>query len=369
MKTCGIVVEYNPFHNGHLYHVEKAKEMTGADVVIAVMSGYFVQRGEPAIMNKWKRCELALQMGVDLVVELPCVYATQSAKQFAEASMKILDLLGVDDVVFGSECNDIEKLKRFASYPIQFHDKEESIVRQWSFQLEDLGANDILGTCYVRAIQENGYTMQAHTLKRTNDYHGEELNTNISSATAIRKGLKEQQSVHNYIPYNNLEVEAVLEDYYPYLQTILFNQKRDQLASLLLMDEGIEGLLKKEAIGTNLDDFLDACVNRRYTKSRIRRTLIHTLLQTQRSEVPNIQEMRHVRVLGFSDFGKSYLKTLRKSEEVDIIPRLAKLPDFFREHEMKACFTYYMHKSAMERESLRKRELGAPVYIKRKNID
>ncbi|MGL5963958.1 MAG: nucleotidyltransferase family protein, partial [Fusobacteriaceae bacterium] len=166
MKAVGVVVEYNPFHNGHKYHLEKAKEATEADIVIAVMSGDFTQRGEVACIDRFKRAEMALLNGVDLIAELPIFYSSQSAEIFAKGAMNILSELGVDFVVFGSESGEIENIEKiaeleesdeFKSYLELYMKKGDSYPTSYSNALKDLGfnqsikSNDILGIEYVKS--------------------------------------------------------------------------------------------------------------------------------------------------------------------------------------------------------------------------
>jgi len=211
MKILGIIVEYNPFHTGHLYHLQKAKEMVKPDLTIAIMSGNYVQRGEVAIIDKFKRSELAIKYGVDLVIELPFAYVCQSADYFCKGAIDLLYHIGITDLVFGSECGDIDTFKEIA-YAIKNHPNEYdqyvknamkqglrypdacnqalSLLLNKSIQTP----NDLLGLGYVKEVIENDYPITLHCIKRSNDYHDTTL-TKIASATALRKALKEKQDV------------------------------------------------------------------------------------------------------------------------------------------------------------------------------
>jgi len=190
MKIAGIVTEYNPFHQGHIHHITLTRRITGCDVLIAVMSGNFVQRGEPAVIDKWQRTEAALTHGVDLVIELPFAYAVQSAKQFAEASIGILALAGVTDIVFGSETNNLEELKEFAAMPINvnaFKEKMKSgagYPAAYGLSTASYFPNDILGIAYLKAME--GTDIIPHTIQRTNSYHDTAMDSEFASASALR---------------------------------------------------------------------------------------------------------------------------------------------------------------------------------------
>ena len=212
MKAVGLIVEYNPFHNGHKYHIDKAREITGAEVVIAVMSGNFLQRGEPAIFNKWIRAESAIMNGVDLVVELPVLYSSQSAEIFAIGAVSILNSLKVSEIVFGAESENIEIIKNIAeaeksdekkaeidevirkemklgqSYPNAF---AKAIKEVFGYE-EILTPNNILGLEYLRAINRIKSEIKPSAIKRNSaGFHSTDVTGEIASATAIRKKIFE----------------------------------------------------------------------------------------------------------------------------------------------------------------------------------
>ena len=212
----GIICEYNPFHNGHLYHLKKIKELFPNSDIVMVMSGNFTQRGDVSVINKWDKTDIALHFGIDLVVELPFVFATQSADVFAKASIEILNKLDVDYLVFGSESNDIEKLKKLAE--IQTNNKKyDMLVKEYlsdgvnyptalSNALTDLTGtkintpNDILGITYIREILKLKSKIKPITIKRNNDYNCKELNDFYSSATSIRFALENNDDITDQVP-------------------------------------------------------------------------------------------------------------------------------------------------------------------------
>ena len=222
MKVTGIIVEYNPFHYGHLYHIEKSRELSVCDVLIAVMSGNFVQRGEPALIDKWQRTKAALENGVDLVIELPFAYCNQSAKQFAEGAIKILDLAQVSNVVFGSESNNISELQEIADMSINVNNLKESMrsgigfPKAYGLMAGEYYPNDILGIAYLKALK--GTSIQPFTIQRTVHYNDPNLDNKIASAKAIRSGVFNDKDISSFTPMKIDKNDVhTLEPYYPYI--------------------------------------------------------------------------------------------------------------------------------------------------------
>ena len=198
MKVCGIIAEYNPFHNGHRYQIEQARKLSGCDMVIAVMSGNFVQRGEPAIIDKWKRAKAAIENGVDLVIELPYFYATQSASKFAYGAVELLKIAKVDYISFGSECANLENLQEIADTSLNPDNLRESMQtgmsfpRAYSLLTGSMEPNDILAVSYLKHLKESN--IQPVIVQRTSGYLSPEISEN-ASALAIRKALKNNDSL------------------------------------------------------------------------------------------------------------------------------------------------------------------------------
>lgn len=339
MKACGIITEYNPLHNGHIHHLKKAKEITDCDILINVMSGNFVQRGEPAIVDKWTRAIEAIKQGCDLVIELPFPYAIQSAQQFAYGAIETLKLAQVDTLVFGSETNDLNTLSKIASLESEgFHDlmKEGlSPVKAYEMIHGRLYANDILGIHYLKALTKS--TITPYTIKRIGGYHDPSLQSaqkNIVSATAIRNALYAHKNISDYTPMNIIP-HANLEAYYPIIRYLLLTTPVEHLKSYALMDEGIENWLIKHAkVYDNWKPFLNACTSKRYTASRIKRTLLHLLLQMKKTSYP----INHLRILAFNTKGKSWLKKLKR--QVPIVTQFSKLPTEYRKLYEKTSYLY-----------------------------
>ena len=273
METIGIIAEYNPFHNGHLYHLNTIKEKYPDATIVLVMNGNFTERGDVSLINKWKKTKIALDLGIDLVVELPYPFATQSADFFSYGAITLLEKLKVDKLVFGSESNNIEDLKLIAKTQIE-NDEFEKLVKIYSKMgknyptalscaLEDLTGkkietpNDLLGISYIKTIIENNYKIKPETIKRTNDYHSTELDNSISSATSIREALKNNQDISNQVPeetkkeLNNLHF---IDDYFNILKYKIITEK--DLSIYQTVDEGIDNLLKKEITNSNSYDEL-----------------------------------------------------------------------------------------------------------------
>ena len=292
MKSCVIVSEFNPFHNGHSYLIEEIKKQKDIDVFIAVMSGNFVERGEAAIIDKWKRSEAAINNGIDIVLELPYIYATQAANNFAKGAIDICKLIDVDYIGFGSECANLENLLEIASTPINpehLHealDKGMSYPKAYSLLTSNMFPNDILAVAYLRNIQDT--KIEPIIVARTNDYLSKELDE-ISSATAIREALKNNKNIEQTTPMhqilNNCEL-VYPELYYKYLRTLLITTPRDQLEKIFMVSEGIEkALIDSAKEHSNYADFINACTSYRYTSSRIRRITLQIMNHITKEEV------------------------------------------------------------------------------------
>lgn len=366
MHVTGIITEYNPFHNGHRYHIEQTRKLTNCDVLVCVMSSNFVQRGEPAICDKWTRAKTAIQNGCDLVLELPFPFATQSAKQFAQGAVKTLALAGVKNIVFGSEINDIETLKKICAIDeSQYKDlmKEGlSPVKAYETIYGTMNANDILGINYIKALQET--SIIPLSIKRTNDYHEDIMDGSIASATAIRHAFYQHKDVHQVTcMYDQLQDVHQLKNYYPLIQNLLLTLDTTYLASLFLMDEGIEHQLRKHAQQyQNFDQFLNACVSKRYTASKIRRTLVHLLNQTTKDEMNKLSGVSHIRVLAFNATGKKYLKQLKESDVI-IASRFNQMPLDYRKMELKATQVYAYPLAEDKKQAMMESEVQSPIYL------
>ena len=337
MKILGLIVEYNPFHHGHLYHLNKAKELLNPDLTIAVMSSHFVQRGEPAISDKWTRAQIAIKNGVDLVIELPFVYSVQSADYFAHGAIDILAKLKVTDIVFGSENGDINIFKDIA-YTIKNNQKAyNNIVKeQMNLGLRYPDAcnqalsllmnktvttpNDLLGLAYVKEIIDHDYPIEMHCIKRTNDFHSLQIEA-ISSASAIRHALKNKIDIKNqFCNYKEYKEFYFLDDLYPYLRYKILTTNNQSLKQLHLVDEGIENLLKEKIlVSNNMEQLITNLSSKRYTRSRIQRMLIHILMNNTKDQIINAMHLNYIRILKMNNNGQAYLNKIKKVCEYKLI--------------------------------------------------
>lgn len=365
MKVIGIIAEYNPFHNGHLFQIEKIKERYPDSILVVVLSGNFTQRGIPSIINKWKKTEIALRYGVDLVIELPYAFATQGADLFAKGAISILKEIHVDTLIFGSESNDLENLWLLAKTQLeepQFDTLVKVYLREGynyptalSKALEDFTGkrtdlpNDILGITYLKEILKQNAKITVETIQRTNSYHEETLEDHISSATAIRMALNENKDISKQVPKETLPYLTDLhfeDDYFPFLKyKILTEEHLDHYQGV---DEGIDHLLKKEIqSATSTDDFINRIKSKRYTYNKLRRMLNHILCSFTKEEAKEMKEIEYLRILGFTKEGRNYLNKTKKELNLPLVTVYSRHPSKQLELELK---TTYVYASTLEEE-------------------
>ncbi len=368
MKLCGITAEYNPLHNGHIYHIQKARELSGCDVLMAVMSGNFVQRGEPAVIDKWQRAQAALRNGIDIVIELPYIYATQSASRFASGAVSLLKKAGAESICFGSECGNPENLKEIASAPVNPDHLREtmsggmSFPQAYSLLTAEMEPNDILAVCYLKAMEGTG--IRPLIVQRTGGYLDEELTEN-ASAMAIRKALYNRQPVEGATVMAEQLSRSPLAfwpAYYPYLRTLLLTTQRKRLSEMFLFSEGIEIHLKNCAAENDTwEGFLNAAVSHRYTAGRIRRTCLQAMCQVTKQEVSRLNEP-DIRILAFNDRGRAYLKEMKK-KEIPFASRFAAVNERQRELEYRTSLVYASVFAEKERNRILDQEIRGALYI------
>ena len=342
MKTMAIVCEYNPFHNGHAHQISQHRTQYGVDCVIAVMSGNFVQRGAPAICDKWTRAEMALAGGCDLVLELPTVFATQSAERFAFGAVQLIDRLGlVDYLSFGSECGDISILKKAActllkpefneqvltilksgiSYPAA-REKAMSDLLGKDFGILLSEPNNLLAIEYLKSLMLLNSKIEPITLARTVGHHDTNNNDIFCSATHLRTLIEQGKDFSSFIPSDSLLIldNAIKEGKAPAdtskLDTVITYLLRtineDKLRMLPDISEGIEKRFIEA--GKSENTFLkisESVKTKRYTKTRIDRTLIHILLDINKDIANSSPE--YFRVLAANSFGTAFLKTIKEN--------------------------------------------------------
>lgn len=348
MNVIGLIGEYNPIHLGHIYQINKIKEIYPNSIIILITNTTFTQRGEVSILNKWNKALLSLNNNIDLVVELPFVYATQSADIFAKGALYILNKLKIDTLVFGSESNDIDKLINIAK--IQLGNKEyDNIVKEYlsnginyptalSKALKDTlnyttdKPNDLLGISYIKEILRNNYNIKPVSIKRTNNYHGKEINNSIVNASLLRNMYNSNQNIDNYIPKNTtkyLYKNLTNESYYSYLKYKIITEK--DLSIYQTVDEGIENRIKKVVNKSNTwEELVKNIKTKRYTYNKINRMLIHILTNLTKEEAKN-SRIDYIRILGFNKKGKQHLNNIKKELDIPIItnykPNISKLLD------------------------------------------
>mgnify|MGYP004660722119 FL=1 len=344
MTTVGIICEYNPFHNGHIYHLKKIKELYPNSTIILVMTGNFSQRGIPSIINKWDKTEIALNYGIDLVIELPFSFATQSADIFAKGAISILNALKVNYLVFGSESNNIEELTELAKLVINNQNYELKVkeylehgnnyptsLNKALYELSNKDIklpNDLLGFSYIKEIIKEKSNIIPVTIPRTNNYHDLDLNkNNISSASSIRNSYRSNNNWQSQVPKETIKAmkdsKFLLENYFSILKYKILTS--DNLSEYQTVDEGIENKIKKEIVDSEtIADLITRLKSKRYTYSRISRMLIHILCNFTKEKAKTMNNIEYIRILGFSSLGQKYLNTIKKDCIYPIITTYSK---------------------------------------------
>ena len=364
MKTVGIIAEYNPFHNGHAYHIAKAKEVTGADYCIVVMSGNFVQRGTPAIADKYLRAEAALLSGADLVLELPVYYALGSAEYFASGAIALLDKLGVADTLcFGSECGDISLLSEFAmqllgendifkevlntqlkggtTYPNARNAALQACAPHLSAHINVLMTpNNILGIEYCKALCRRKSNIQPYTIRRAGaSYHDASLSSSYCSALAIREAIASSaqlSDIRMLMPqsaYNLLETQygktfPILADDFslPLHYQLLSEQSAGYTKYADIRDSLSDRINKKLPAYRNFTDFCDQLKTRNMTYTHIARSLMHILLKMPQTDFITYQSEDYIyyaRMLGFRKSAEPLLTAVKAQSSIPLLSKLA----------------------------------------------
>ena len=334
MKIIGVIAEYNPFHLGHLYQIKKIKELYPDSLIIAIISTNFTERGDISIIDKWQKTKICLDHGIDLVVELPTLYAIQSADIFAFGAINILNNLHIDTLVFGTESDNLDDLKLLATTALN-NPKYDELIKIYLKQginyptakskaLYDLTnikidrPNDLLALSYIKEIIKNDYQITPISIKRTNDYHGNKIESNIINASLIRKLLKENKDITPYIPKNTIDYINKNIDINKAYNYLLYNLiiNKDNLHDYLLVDEGIENRILKSIDKSNSwEELVMNIKTKRYTYNRIKRILITILLDIKKNNNTN---ETYIRLLGFNSNGKHYLNKIKKSLDIPL---------------------------------------------------
>ncbi|GAG66855.1 unnamed protein product [marine sediment metagenome] len=383
MKTLGIITEYNPFHNGHLYHLCKAREITGVDYVVAVMSGNFLQRGEPAIINKWARTKMALNAGVDLIIEIPFVFSTQDANGFAFGAIKLLDSLQIIDYLcFGCETDNLDTLYSIGNFlniePQKYKDlivcnskngyefpkaRSQALCEYHMIfgihGLEKISSselnkllkypNNILALEYIKHLLNLKSKIKPVAIKRMGaSYHQKNITGNISSATSIRNEILNNLSssktdlfmlndkIKSTIPSSGFPVlekelregrgPITLDSYRQYILATLRRMSSEDISRIHGVTEGLENRIKKASLKSyTVEQLINSIKTRRYTRTKIQRIILHLMMNLYKEDITIFNKCGplYARVLGFSKKGKTLLRTIKKKSSTPLISKLS----------------------------------------------
>ena len=354
-KVVGIIAEYNPFHNGHSYHIQNTKAQTGADFVVAVMTGNFTQRGNTSVINKWEKAKMALNGDADLVIELPTIYSISSAENFASGAVKILNELGiVDTISFGMEADDVSTLNNIANVLVNEPPEYRAILEHelgkgnsfpkarenaLMMYLNDIkryanvikGSNNILAIEYLKALKKQKSSIVPFGVKREKVYYNStKIIDEYASATGIRNLLLHNQleEVRKVVPaksysilLNNLRQGTYVLDIIAYNDEIIYKLRSmtvKQIANLPDVSEGLEYLIKDVSNKTNnLIELINGIKSKRYTQTRIQRILLYALLGITKNDMELSKKITpYIRVLGCSEKGKMLLSQINSKAKV-----------------------------------------------------
>ncbi|MDU6114099.1 MAG: nucleotidyltransferase [Paeniclostridium sordellii] len=387
MKITGLVVEYNPFHNGHLHHLKRSMELTNATHSIAVMSGNFLQRGEPALFDKFKRAEIAVSNGVDLVVELPTLFACQSAEFFAHGAVSLLDSLNcIESICFGSEEGSIDLLLEISKILIDEPDEFKSILKEkldegilfanarstalYEYisrnnilnlkeeKLHDIlsSSNNILGIEYIKSLLKQKSGIAPYTINRIqSSYNSHTISSNICSATAIRESLRRGNSlseISSVVPPETLNLiskhidngfNPMFDEFYFDVIRELVARDFDKLSDYFDISEGIENKIYKSIfLKSNLSELQQSIKSKRYTLTKVKRMLNNILLGITKEDmnlVKDISKLPYIRVLAFNDKGREILKKIKLSSDIIIINKFSNI-NFNNDHIFETLIKY-----------------------------
>ena len=395
MNILGLVVEYNPFHNGHLYHLLKSKEITKATHTVAIMSGNFLQRGEPALFDKYTRARAAVENGVDLVIELPTLFACQSAEIFSHGAIATLNSLNcINSICFGSEVGNIDilytiskilvnepnefkiSLKKYLNDGMLFptarsnalfdYINENNLVDISKDELLSIrnSSNNILGIEYIKSLLKLKSNIKPYTITRINsEYNSESIDSSICSATAIRKALKNTDDISFAskvvpLPTYNILKTNIEKSFNPIFDEMFF----DILSSIILRDsneldkyfdvnEGIENKIYQSIFtSSNLEELHSLVKSKRYTLTKIKRTLNNVLLGITKDDMALVKDMNYIpyiRVLAFNDKGREILKAIKNNSEINIINKFSKISFAMDDAKFKTLIDYDIKASNM----------------------
>lgn len=381
MNITGIIVEYNPLHKGHIHHIKTSKKITNCDGVICVMSGNFVQRGMPALLDKWSRTKAALECGVDLVIELPLIYSISSAEFFAFGAVSLLNNLGVvNNLCFGSECGNINDLcniakilyeessefknylklylKQGLSYPVS---RSKALVDVFN---ENINANEILSNSnnilaieYCKSLLKTQSSITPYTVKRIGSLYNEpNLNNSFSSATSIRNHIQNAKNIQplkdilplpsfNIIEKNFHNKTLVFKDsIFPYVKYRSLTEK-NTLENLLDVSEGLHNKIYKSLQQSNsYEDLIIKSKSKRYTYTRISRILCQYFLGLDKYNIKDLitSPAPYARVLGFNNTGREILRNIKSNTSIPLYTKLPKNSNTVLDLDIRGTMAYSM---------------------------
>lgn len=380
----GVVAEFNPFHNGHQYQIDKINEMNPT-IKIVVVSGNFVQRGELSILNKFEKAFIAVENGYDLVVELPCYYSIQNAEVFGIFSTKILEKLGVELQVFGVENDDLKtfvkviELQKTETYSLKLKELQKkgfSYTSSHQKILEELGyenwykSNNILAISYIKSIIENSMKLRYYPIKRKNvDYNDDKILGNIASASFIRENYN-KQDVNKLIPSNtkevlenkNIDFENI-EDRIFELFKYMFNVKsKNEIIKVYDYNDSIYNRIQKNLVANSSKEFFRKIVSRNISKNRVKRLMLNLLLDIQNEDIDKEADIEYIRVLAMNNNGRNYIKYL-KEKNITIFVNWKDIEKNYSNHKIKIEKNAFLLYELLKRE---KEKLNV-IYLKGEN--
>ena len=382
MASVGIIAEYNPLHNGHIYQIQEIKKRYPNDTIIIAMSGNFTQRGEPAIINKWSRAQLAIEAGADLVVEIPYHFATQSADYFSYAGITLLEQLKVEKLIFGSESNNLDSITEIAKAELK-DDNFDKLVKIYSkfgynyptalsLALKDLTGkiidtpNDILGITYIKTILKYKYKIKPESIKRINNYNNKELTGLVCSATAIRENIDNLDKIKETVPDPTLkqltkETLHKKEDYFKFLKYKIITEQH--LEQYHLVEKDLAVKLKKEILCvSSYEELIQKVKSKHQTYSKISRALLQILCNYKKEDAQKNQQLAYIRLLAFNTKGKEYLNRYKKEITLPIISKISKNKNKMLELELNTTKIYTLPYNNSEQEY--KKEYQCNLYRK-----
>ncbi len=359
MNIIGIIAEYNPLHLGHIYQIKEVKKLYPNSIIILITNTCFTQRGDVSILDKKNKTTLALKNNIDLIVELPFAYATQSADIFAKGAIEILNHLQIDTLIFGSESNELQKLITIAKTQIN-NNKFDSLVKEYmstginyptaiNKAVEKLTKqkvttpNDLLGISYIKEIIKNNYKITPVSIKRIGSYHSTKANSKITNATLIRKKFLMKEKISKYLPPKEEQLlikNLSLNNYFPYLKYKIIST--NDLSIYQTVEEGIENRIKKIIETANTwEELVKKIKTKRYTYNKINRMLIHILVSFTKEEAKNLK-IDYIKILGFNTKGKKYLNQIKKDIKIPLINSYKKNLSPLLDIEHRATTIYYL---------------------------